>query len=104
MKKNRTNRITKKEVKRVAELAKIKLSTKELEVFEKQFEDIISYFDTLQEVDTSGVEQFGQVTGLENRLRKDEPREFLTQLHALQNASKVKDSYIVVPTALKKKK
>lgn len=92
--------ISKGKVKQVASLAKIKLSEKEVEKFQKQLGDIIKYFNKLNEVDTKGVEPTSQVTGLVGKLRKDEVKDFLTQAHALQNAPKEKKGYIKTKQAL----
>lgn len=83
--KNKT-KITETEVKHIARLARIKLSDAEVEKFQEQLGSIIDYFDKLNEVDTEGVEPTSQVTGLVNKLREDEIRDFLTQDHAMQNA------------------
>jgi aspartyl-tRNA(Asn)/glutamyl-tRNA(Gln) amidotransferase subunit C len=96
------NKITEKDVKHIASLARIKLSSKELKKFQKQFESIIGYFDKLNEVDTKGIEPTSQVTGLVNRLREDETRDFLTQEHALQNAPKKEKGYFKTKAALEK--
>ena len=95
-------KITKKQVKHIAHLARIKLTDKEIKKFQKQLGDIITYFDMLNEVDTEDVESTSQVTGLVNRIRKDEPRDFLTQKHALQNAPDKKDGYFKTLATLKK--
>lgn len=79
-------KITEDEVKHIASLARIRLSKEEMKKFKKQLGSIIDYFDKLNEVKTKGVEPTSQVTGLVNKLRKDEIRDFLTQDHAMQNA------------------
>ncbi len=61
------------DVKHVAKLANLTLTSDEEQEFEKQLEDILSYFEKLREVDTSGVEETSQVTGLESVVREDVP-------------------------------
>lgn len=80
------SKITKKDVLHIAKLSNIELTDEEIEKFVKQFGDIVGYFDKLNEVDTKGVVPTSQVTGLVNKLRKDEARDFLTQENALKNA------------------
>lgn len=63
--------LTKDEVKHIADLARIKLTTKEITKFQKQLTVILDYVESLGEVDTSKVEPTAQVTGLENVLRED---------------------------------
>lgn len=43
-------------VKKTAELARLNLSDSEVEVFSKQLENVFSYIEKLQKVNTSGVE------------------------------------------------
>lgn len=64
--------ISKKEIERVAKLARLGLSDKEKEKYSKELSDILDYMEKLNEVDTKSVESTSQVTGLTNVLRKDE--------------------------------
>jgi len=88
-----TKRISKQQVKHIAKLARISLSKEDVELFQKQLGDIIEYFNLLSEVDTEGVEEVSQVTGLENVVRKDEVKDFLSQKHALSNAPETEDGF-----------
>lgn len=97
-------KITAKQVKHIANLARIKLNNDEVKKFQKQLADIIKYFDKLNEVDTKGIEPTSQVTGLVNKLRKDEIRNFLTQEHALQNAPDRKKGYFKTLSPFKTQK
>ena len=56
----------------VAALAKIKLSEAEIKKFTPQLKNILDFFAQLQEVDTEGVPETSQVTGLENVMRRDD--------------------------------
>ena len=64
-------KLDKKEIEHIADLARLELSEEEFEKFGSQLSDVLSYIDQLQEVDTSGVEETAQVTGLTNALRED---------------------------------
>lgn len=66
--------LTDKEVKHIAELARIKISEKEEQSLKKDLSSILEYIDKLNEVDTTGVEPLYQTTGLVNSFREDEPR------------------------------
>lgn len=66
------SKISKDQVKKVAKLARIKLTDEEVEMFTGQLGDIFEYIDTLDEVDTEGVEPTSQVTGLSDVMRDDE--------------------------------
>lgn len=63
--------ITEETVKKLAHLARMKLTEAEVEKFTHQLDDILSFFDKLQEVDTEGIEPVAQVTGLQNIARED---------------------------------
>ena len=67
--------ISKKEVKHIAELARIRLSEKEKEKMTRELGAILGYIDKLKEVDTEGVEPIAHITGLEDVFRKDESAE-----------------------------
>lgn len=78
------------DVKHVAKLANLALTFEEEQKFEKQLEDILSYFEKLKEADTSGVEETSQVTGLENVTREDMSMNCeITQEEALSNAKSI---------------
>ena len=64
-------KISKETVKRIAKLARIKLSDKEVEKFSGQLSSVFEYMEILEEVDTEGVEETSQVTGLENVMEED---------------------------------
>ncbi len=64
--------ITKEEVKHVAELSRLKLSEDEVERFTKDLSGILDFFKDLEEVNTDGVSETSQVTGLTNQTRQDE--------------------------------
>jgi aspartyl-tRNA(Asn)/glutamyl-tRNA(Gln) amidotransferase subunit C len=49
------SRLTRTDVLRIAELAHLELADAEVELFTKQLDDILSYAEQVQEVDTTGV-------------------------------------------------
>lgn len=87
-------KISVEEVKHIANLARIRLTDKEVKKFQKQLADIINYFDLLNEIDTKGIEETSQVTGIVNKLRKDEVRDFLSKKHSLQNVPGREDDLV----------
>ncbi len=64
--------LTKKDVKKVAALARLELSKEEIDVLTPQLSDIIGFIDQLKEVDTINMEPTAQVTGLADVWRADE--------------------------------
>ena len=70
----------------VAKLANLHIQKDEEAKFESQLSSILTYIERLNEVDTTGVEETSQVTGLENVLESDEARPSLTQEEAISQA------------------
>jgi aspartyl-tRNA(Asn)/glutamyl-tRNA(Gln) amidotransferase subunit C len=75
-------------VDKVARLARIKLSEREGELFLRQFNDILDYFQKLNEADLEGVDPTFQVLELSNVFREDAGKEVLEVGEVLKNASK----------------
>lgn len=58
--------LSKDDVKKIATLARLELTEAEIEKFSGQLSGILDYMESLNEVDTEGVDPISQVTGLEN--------------------------------------
>ncbi len=69
-------KLKKQEIKKIADLARLELTDKELEIYGSQLSDVLGYVDQLQEVDVTGIEPTAQVTGLENVMREDTVEEW----------------------------
>jgi aspartyl-tRNA(Asn)/glutamyl-tRNA(Gln) amidotransferase subunit C len=80
------------EVEHVASLARVDLDEAEVERFASQFDDILSYFEALDEVPEVEPE-----AELDNVFRPDEVREGLSQEEALANAPETEDGYFKGP-------
>lgn len=78
--------LTEDQVKRVAKLAHIGLTEKEIEEFRGQLSAILDFVSKLQEVDTTNVKPLSQTTGLENVFRQDVVKPSFSQEQALANA------------------
>lgn len=63
--------LTKQEVLKIAKLARLALTDKEVSKFSTQLTGILDYVAKLQSVDTKGMEPIAQITGLENVVRED---------------------------------
>lgn len=89
--------ISVEELKKIAQLARIKLTPDE----EKRYADTISvvldYMNILNEVDTSGLEQTAQVTGLEDVTRPDEPLDCKIVKELLAQMPQIENNELVVP-------
>jgi len=79
-------------VEHIAELARVELDEEERTLFAEQFEDILSYFETLDEVPETDREP-----ELTNVMRPDERRQSLDQDEALQNAPEAEDGQFKGP-------
>lgn len=80
------------EVRHVADLARVTLDSEEVDEFAEQFADVLSYFETLEEVP-----EVEDDTDLVNVMRADEISESLSQDEALQNAAESEDGYFIGP-------
>lgn len=96
--------ISKEDVKHVAKLARIEISSKEEEKFNEELNSILNYIDQLNEVDTEGIEPMAHAAGLENVFRRDEnpttaSKEDRERL--IDQAPSTKDGYVKVKAVLK---
>ena len=64
--------ISKQEVKKVADLARIEISPQEEEKFASELNSILGYFKDLSEVETNGQEKFDHYNLERNQFRPDE--------------------------------
>ena len=63
--------MTTKEVKKIAQLARIELTNEELETYSRQLSSILTHIDELKELNTDEVPITTQVTGLTNVFQDD---------------------------------
>jgi len=101
--------LTDKEVRHIAQLARIKITEQEEKSLKKDLSSILEYIDKLNEVDTTGVEPLYQTTGLVNSFRTDEHRkdfEMNDELDAklIGQAPHKEDRFIKVKPVFKTKK
>ena len=64
--------LTEEQIKHIAKLAKIELKGDEIQSLSRDMNDIIEFVEQLNQLNTDGVPETSQVTGLENVLRADE--------------------------------
>lgn len=95
-------KLTAKDVKHVASLARLDLKKDEINKFKEQLSEVINFVESLREVDTSGIEPTSQTTGLENVTREDKAStaNSLTQEQSLSGTEKVHNGYFVVDAIL----
>ncbi len=85
------------EVRKIAQLARIKLTPEEEQRHAVTISAVLEYMNILNEVDTSGVEPTFQVTGLENVVRADEVRESKLVEELMAQMPQIEDNELVVP-------
>lgn len=92
--------LTRDQVKHVAELAKLKLTADEIDLFHTQLSDILAYAARLDELDTASIPPTAGVLPLRNVVRPDEPRPSFPREVMLQNAPTTADGFIQVKAVL----
>ena len=94
--------VTKEEVKKVADLAKLEFVSEELDSLTSELNSVLSYIDQLKELDVTNVEPLENMNEAveQSALRKDEVRDSLQVSDALLNAPKSADNYFLVPKVL----
>ncbi len=93
-------KISKQDVEHVAKLARLTLSDEELEIMTGQLDNILSYVDKLEELDTSNIEPTSHVFSVSNAFREDEVRESLTQDEAVENGPQQNGEHFQVPRVI----
>ena len=77
--------LTKQDVQRIAELARLALTDEELDLFTRQLGDILTYVEQIRALDTSGVAPTSQVLNRPVE-RDDDARPMLSRSDLLRNA------------------
>ncbi len=94
------NRISDETIEYVGILAKLELSGEEKENARSDMEKMLDYIDTLNELDTTGVEPMSHVFPLNNVFREDVVVNGDGSKDALYNAPYVKDQGFKVPKTI----
>ncbi len=92
--------ITKEEVARVADLARLDLRDGEAKKFTEQFNTIFEYMKELDELDLNDVEAAFHITELQNVFREDVQKESLDNKSALYNAPEAAEGAFKVPKVI----
>jgi aspartyl-tRNA(Asn)/glutamyl-tRNA(Gln) amidotransferase subunit C len=87
-------------IEHVAEVARLKLTDKEIQKFSKELKEIIEVFSKLDKVDTKDVDPSLQAVELKNMLREDKEEISFTQKEALSLTDHKKDGYFKGPKAV----
>lgn len=90
-------KVTEKQIEHVANLARLNLTEQEKVTLTRDMENIISYVDKLNELDTSGIKPMEHVIPIYNVLREDELKPSYDREKILANAPSTQDGCIKVP-------
>lgn len=95
-----SDKITREEVRHVANLARLEQSESEEERMTSQMNQILGYMDKLNKLDTSGVPATTHATHLQNVFRPDATNLPLDRADALSNAPDSDGVNFVVPKVI----
>ena len=95
--------ITKQDVEKVAQLARLAVSAAEKETSAKQLTQILTHVDKLKQYDTTGIEPTATVTGQVNVFREDLVRSSLPVDKSLMNAPERESDGFVVPKIIEER-
>ena len=89
--------VDEKTVRRIAHLARIKVSDAEAKSFEGELSGILDWVKMLDEVDTDGIEPMTSVEAMKLRLRDDKVTDGSIGPDIIRNAPLTEDNFFVVP-------
>ena len=89
--------VTREDVEKVAVLARLKLNEQEIEEMTSQLNEILEYFEKLQELDTEDVEPLSHILPMKNVYREDKVQPSLSQEEILMNAPEKGHGHFKVP-------
>jgi aspartyl-tRNA(Asn)/glutamyl-tRNA(Gln) amidotransferase subunit C len=93
-------KIDRETVEHIAELAKLKLTEDEINLYAEQLSAILDYAESLQEIDTSAIPPTASVLPLRNVLRPDVAQPSLPRDEALANTADQADGQFRVDAIL----
>ena len=87
--------LSKDEVKRIANLARVEINDNEAEKYAKELSDVLGFVDKLNEADTEGIEPITHITGAKNVTREDKIIEYSdeTKENIINNFPEKKDRF-----------
>ncbi len=94
-------KVNRETLKKIAHLARVEIDPKDEKSLLKDLEQIVSWVEKLDTLDTENVEPLTHMTMEKNQLREDHPKNTLERKSALKNAPDHDDSFFRVPKVLK---
>jgi aspartyl-tRNA(Asn)/glutamyl-tRNA(Gln) amidotransferase subunit C len=87
----------KMDIEKVAKLARLELSEKEKNTLGNQLEQILTYMEQLNRIDTTGVEPTSHAIPIQNAFREDDTRPSFSREDVLGIAPEEEDGHFKVP-------
>lgn len=92
--------VSKKNVEKIAELARLKFSEEKLENFTLEMNEILNYMEKLNELDTENVKPLSHPVEQTNVFRDDKLKPSITTEEALRNAPEKDEHHFKVPKVI----
>lgn len=96
-------KIDKELVDKIAHLARLEFPDEQKEKIEQDLNNILSFMESLNEVDTTNVAPLVYLSDEKNVFRADEVKQQITHEEALKNAPKKDSDYFRVPKVIEQK-
>ena len=93
--------IRKEEIIHIAKLANLNLTEEEIEKYTNDMQDILAFANTINQVDTEGVDEKASLEEKYNVFRKDDVKVFKDRDDLLQNAPAQEDGMFRIQKVIK---
>lgn len=92
--------ISKEEIIHIAKLASLNLSEEEIDKYTKDMQEILEFANTVNNVNTEGVEETIGSNGAYNVFRKDEVKQTISKEELLKNAPSQDEGMFRIPKVI----
>ena len=92
--------LSKEQIVYLSRLARLELSSKEIESLTVELTSVLAFFEQINDVDTDGVVPTPIAISAKNRIRDDTFRPSLAQGQALANAPRTDGGFFLVPKVI----
>ena len=96
--------VTKNDVKKIAELARLEFTETELENYTTEMNKMLDYVDKLNELNTQNVQPLSHPIENTNVFREDEVKQSTNRVEALKNAPDKSSEHFKVPKVISQSK
>tara|TARA_B100001250_G_scaffold399168_1_gene408287 strand:- start:464 stop:775 length:312 start_codon:yes stop_codon:yes gene_type:complete len=99
---SKKEKVSKKEVEKIASLSQLSLSKEELNHHTEDMNNILDYMDLLNDIDTENVDELVNVHDMNSSLREDIFEDSLPKKFVVDNSPESSKDHIKVPLVVKK--